>query len=209
MQSSTSLSSTCDLISASLGAITEDNPWDPGMTISNTVMPSTSSYTAVDVMPNTDVIMPSSTTTNHNVIIPSSSSTVMPCLTAKNRVVMSTDEAPPAKKMMAITIKQLPSANNGRARLPDPCPVPTNFSERVTKALATGELEGNDKLCFLREATNFYSGYCSNPSSAEYLVMAKTLCDRFPMLKDKKPIDGEYWVCYTYSHAYYSVLAKY
>ena len=49
----------------------------------------------------------------------------------------------------------------------------------------------------LREAAQFYYGLCGlcpQPASEEYVTTAKTLCDEFKELKDKKPNKDHYWV---------------
>ena len=78
-------------------------------------------------------------------------------------------------------------------RLPDPCPLPHNFSLITTKAIENNSLKGNVKLRLTREAASFYYGICPKPTSTEYINMAKTLCDKYPQLKDKGP-DKDYWV---------------
>lgn len=162
----------------------ENHTWDPVVPPS-VIMPNT---TAIN-MPNASTSRMIPSVTNHQ-----NESEVIQCQSVKNEIM--TNEVPPARKKIALA-KPLTGAPNSQAHLPDPCPVPANFSIRVTKALETGELEGNDQLCLLREAAGFFSGYCPNPSPAEYIIMSKTLCDHYPMLKDRKPVDGEYWVSYT------------
>ena len=75
--------------------------------------------------------------------------------------------------------------------LPVPCPLPSNFSPKVISACENGQLTGNVKFAFLREAATFYHGLCPKPTQAEYGEMAKTLCDKYSSLKDKGAIDGK------------------
>lgn len=42
---------------------------------------------------------------------------------------------------------------------------------------------------FLREAFTFYYGICPNPLPHEYETMCETLCNKYPELKDKLPVD--------------------
>ena len=79
-------------------------------------------------------------------------------------------------------------------RLPEPCPIPTSFSRRVQQACLADDLSGLNRLAFVREAGMYYDGICPNPTPLEYTTMAKTLCNTFPQLRDKKPPNGEYWV---------------
>ena len=82
-----------------------------------------------------------------------------------------------------------PTVLNDCRRLPNPCPLPTSFSKRVQKSLERGTLSGNAKLMFLREAFTFYYGICPNPLPHEYETMCETLCNKYPELKDKLPVD--------------------
>lgn len=75
-------------------------------------------------------------------------------------------------------------------RLPEPCPLPTNFTTITTTAIENGEIEGLKKLRLLREATSFYRGICPNPTKAEYATMSKALCTEYPQLQDKRPPGG-------------------
>ena len=86
------------------------------------------------------------------------------------------------------------SVNIGNLHLPEPCPLPTNFTEATIKAIQNGKLTGNLRIRLTREAASFYYGICPKPTSAEYTIMAKTLCDGYPQLKDKDP-NSNYWVC--------------
>ena len=78
-------------------------------------------------------------------------------------------------------------------RLPNPCPLPNNFSMVTTKAIENNTLKGNIRLRMTREAAAFYYGICPKPTPTEYTIMAKTLCDNYPQLKDKDP-NKNYWV---------------
>ena len=79
-------------------------------------------------------------------------------------------------------------------RLPVPCPLPL-FTTGSLEAAKRGGLKGNTKLRLLREAATYYNGICPWPTAQEYAEMAKTICDKYPQLKDKMPLNGEYWVC--------------
>ena len=50
------------------------------------------------------------------------------------------------------------------------------------------------KTRLLRQAALFYWGLCPRLSNDEYLTMAVTLCNAFQQLRDKRPINGKYWV---------------
>ena len=68
-----------------------------------------------------------------------------------------------------------------------PCPVPYNcFSEDVVKAIDSNQIMGIFKIRLVRQATSFYCKMCPKPTHDEYVSMAKTLCDRYVQLKDKK-----------------------
>jgi len=75
------------------------------------------------------------------------------------------------------------------SRLPEPCPLPI-VSERTKEIIANG-IKGNNRFFLLREAVTFYEGICPKPTTNEYTAMAKTLCHKYPELKDK---GDTYWV---------------
>lgn len=50
------------------------------------------------------------------------------------------------------------------------------------------------KLALIRESSEYYYRICPNPTAAEYQTMAQTLCDEYPDLKNKLPVNGAYWV---------------
>lgn len=52
---------------------------------------------------------------------------------------------------------------------------------------------GCNKFRMLREACSFYRGICPNPTPSEYVIMAQTLCEKFPQIKDKLAKNEEYW----------------
>ena len=103
-----------------------------------------------------------------------------------------TDLLPPPKKKSIATIATVPP------RLPSPCPVPMVFSHRVMEAIANDCVEGNIKLALIREASAFYYGLCPIPSGQEYDIMARTLCEKYPKLKNKQSVKGSDWVSYCY-----------
>lgn len=82
-------------------------------------------------------------------------------------------------------------------RLPTPCPLPDNITDDLETALSddSSKLTGVKQMRFLRRASEFYWGICPRPTPNEYVMMAITLCDKYPKLKDKKPLNGQYWVC--------------
>ncbi len=86
-------------------------------------------------------------------------------------------------------------------RLPDPCPLPNSLTPKTKQAVEQGELAGHIKLRLLREASCFYQGICPQPTATEYVTMAKTLCQKYPQLQDKRPINGESWVSSNLLHA--------
>ena len=69
-------------------------------------------------------------------------------------------------------------------RLPNPCPLPTHFTQATSTAIEKNQLIGLSRFRFLREAAEFYFGICPKPTSNEYT-------DKYPQLKDKQE---EYWV---------------
>ena len=76
-------------------------------------------------------------------------------------------------------------------RLPEPCPVPYNsFSPDVIEAIDKDQLKGIFKIRLIRQAADFYHGMCPRPNSTEYVDMAKTLCAKYPQLRDRKPLKG-------------------
>ena len=79
-------------------------------------------------------------------------------------------------------------------RLPKQCPLPPSLSPSLTKSIEKKNLCGNVKLSLIRESCEFYYNICPNPTPDEYQVMAKTLCDKYPELKNKLPVNGAYWV---------------
>lgn len=103
---------------------------------------------------------------------------------------LSPESGEPAMKRQRVV-----NSNTPRQSLPVPCPLPPNFSRKVVEACDKGvQLTGVSKLRLLREAALFYYGICPLPTPNEYITMAKTLCNAFPQLKDKKPLEGRYWV---------------
>ena len=80
-------------------------------------------------------------------------------------------------------------------RLPIPCPTPTAFSQVVHSALLQNDISGTIKLKrMLRESAAFFYGLCPVPKPSEYQEMSKSLCDKYPLLKDLDSPNGEYWV---------------
>ena len=76
-------------------------------------------------------------------------------------------------------------------RLPVPCPVPYNcFSQDVVQAIDNNQITGIFKIRLIRQAASFYCGICPKPTHEEYMTMARTLCDRYAQLKDKKPTNN-------------------
>ena len=77
-------------------------------------------------------------------------------------------------------------------RLPEPCPIPTTFSEEVLRAIENDNITGLVKDRLQRQIGQFYYGLCPRPLPEEYTIMAKTACNKFPQLQDKKTT--RYWV---------------
>ena len=73
-------------------------------------------------------------------------------------------------------------------RLPVPFPVPCNcFSANVIQAIDNNNIKGTVKITLIRQVISFYYGICPRPRHDEYTCMAKTLCNKYGQLKDKKP----------------------
>lgn len=77
-------------------------------------------------------------------------------------------------------------------RLPEPCPVPTTFSKEVSRAIEDDNVTGLIKDRLKRQIGTFYYGICPKPSPSEYTIMAKTVCQKYTQLQDKKTT--RYWV---------------
>ena len=92
-----------------------------------------------------------------------------------------------------IAVYNQPILNEDK-RLPKQCPLPSSFTPSLSKSIEEKKISGNVKLCLIRESCEFYYSICPNPTPVEYQVMAKTLCDQYPELKNKLPINGAYWV---------------
>lgn len=76
-------------------------------------------------------------------------------------------------------------------KLPEPCPVPYNcFSEDVIRAIDNNQITGIIKIRLIRQAASFYCGICPKPTHDDYVNMAKTLCDHYAQLKDKRPANN-------------------
>ena len=101
-------------------------------------------------------------------------------------LINNSTEGPKAKKTKVT--KKVTVITTG-SQLPEPCPLPI-FSERTKEIISSG-IKGNDRFFLLREAVIFYEGICLHPSHTEYTTMAKTLCHKYPELKDK---GDKYWV---------------
>ena len=77
-------------------------------------------------------------------------------------------------------------------RLPNPCPIPPAFTPAVYNCIIKKEISGNLKYRMLRESASFYYGLCPDPTPSEYQEMAKSLCNKYPMLQVVNCT--EYWV---------------
>ena len=124
---------------------------------------------------------------------PCSSSSYKPTPTTATSVsteavtlINNSTEGPKAKKTK---VTQKVTVVTTGSRLPEPCPLPI-FSERTKEIISSG-IKGNDRFFLLREAVIFYEEICPHPSPTEYTIMAKTLCHKYPELKDK---GDKYWV---------------
>ena len=81
------------------------------------------------------------------------------------------------------------------------------FTEDVTHAIANNNLKGISKIRLERQAATYYWGLCPWPKPSEYVMMAKTMCDKYPQLKSSKYGD-EYWVnvfVNEYIHTYIAI----
>ena len=93
-------------------------------------------------------------------------------------------------------------------RLPNPCPAPQNcFSDDVIQAIDKNSVKGILKIRLIRQAASFYYGICPRPTHDEYTSMAKTLCEKYGDLKDKKPKNNHakkfvFYVSQIYSYVY-------
>ncbi len=85
-------------------------------------------------------------------------------------------------------------SNTSVRRLPEPCPLPSSFSQKTIDAIERGDLLGTAKTRMLREAATFYFGICSGRYFSDYTTIAKTLCKEYPQLRDKMPTNDGYWV---------------
>ena len=72
-------------------------------------------------------------------------------------------------------------------------------------AINTDSLKGIMKTRLLCQASAFYWGLCPRPTQSEYDEKSTALCDRFPQLKDKRPVNSRYWVCEKI-HKYYTCI---
>ena len=107
------------------------------------------------------------------------------------------DNTQQSDSVVGIPTTKSSSANQvASKRLPVPCPVPSKFCLALEQSIQKENVSGNMKLTLIREASEFYCGICPNPTASEYQTMAKTLCDEFPSLKNKIPVNGAYWVRY-------------
>ncbi len=110
-------------------------------------------------------------------------------------------KTPPPEPKPSITKAKAPIlARVKDLRLSDPCPLPNTLTPITKQAVEQGKLTGNIKLRLLREASLFYHGICPQPTATEYVAMAKTLCQTYPQLQDKRPINGEFWVSSINNH---------
>ena len=57
----------------------------------------------------------------------------------------------------------------------------------TTKAIENNSLKRNMRLRLTREPASFYFGICPKPTPTEYTIMVRTLCDKYPQLKNKDP----------------------
>lgn len=95
------------------------------------------------------------------------------------------------KEKQVVHVASMTTQENER-RLPEPCPVPySSFSQDVIEAIEKGQVKGNFRVRLIRQAADFYYGMCPHPNHFEYVTMAKTLCNKYPQLCDKKPVKGK------------------
>lgn len=81
-------------------------------------------------------------------------------------------------------------------RLPKNRPLPpvSSFTTSLRKSIEKNEIKGNVKLALIRQSSEYYYQICLDPTPVEYRIIAQTLCDEYPDLKNKLPVDGVYWV---------------
>lgn len=95
----------------------------------------------------------------------------------------------PVKESHQSALKQ--ESNN----FSDPCPISNTFSRKTLTAIERGAIDGNVKTRLLRKAAIFYYSLCNSTfSTPNYVTIVKTLCAQYPQLKDKRPVNGDYWV---------------
>ena len=100
----------------------------------------------------------------------------------------------PAHKRSPIQLTATSPTCTSQLRLPKPCPIPKAFTSIVESSIEANAIYGSTKLRMLRECAYFWYGVCPKPTATEYTEMAKTICDKYPNLKDISPRNGEYWV---------------
>lgn len=70
--------------------------------------------------------------------------------------------------------------------------LPERFSRRVSSAIESGQLFGEDRSAFVRECVDYFEPILPKPSKEQFTEMSRRLCDKFPSLKDAKK--AVYWV---------------
>ena len=70
--------------------------------------------------------------------------------------------------------------------------LPDKFSRRVTSAIESGRMFGDDRSAFVRECVDFFEPILPQPSKDQFSDISRKLCDKYPSLKDAK--QTVYWV---------------
>ena len=70
--------------------------------------------------------------------------------------------------------------------------IPEKFSRRVSTAIETGQLFGENRSAFVRECVDYFEPVTPTPSKEQFNEFSRKLCDRYPSLKDARKT--AYWV---------------
>ena len=98
-----------------------------------------------------------------------------PC---KRELSLELSDSPPCKR------KKNDDGEARNKRLPNHCPVPLAFTTAVHACIKISKISGNLKYRMLCECASFYYGLCPEPTPSEYQEIAKTICNKYPMLQD-------------------------
>lgn len=70
--------------------------------------------------------------------------------------------------------------------------LPEKFSRRVTSAIESGHMFGDDRSAFVRECVDFFEPILPQPSKDQFNDLSWKLCDEYSSLRDAKK--NVYWV---------------